>query len=265
VKFEDCPFGQVGRASVSFCAPAHPLPNEMSPPLQIDPNCIQEAPLQPHKLKTDDSRQISYAAYDKEATQYDTTYIKKYNDDLSTALLYAGITAAVSSSIATRIDPKHQSYPNDQSALLLREILLALDDSNASPPNDPPPNELVIATTLLYASLIISMLAAFVAMLGKQWLNRYLWHNGGSMVERRADRQLKCDGLKKWCFRFFIRSPRLLLILALLLLACGLCEFMKLINTTVAYTFIILIGPGVLFYTVILMAGALPYSCPFQI
>lgn len=112
---------------------------------------------------------------------------------------------------------------------------------------------------------MISMLAAFVAMLGMQWLNRYLWHNGGSMVERCAGRQLKCDGLKKWCLHFIIRSPRVMLQIALLLLAAGFCELMKLINTTVAYTFFILIGPGVLFYTVIVISGVLPYSCPFQI
>jgi len=34
----------------------------------------------------------------------------------------------------------------------------------------------------MYASLLMSLLAAFVAMLGKQWLNRYLRHAGGSVI-----------------------------------------------------------------------------------
>ena len=72
----------------------------------------------------------------------------------------------------------------------------------------------------MYASLLISLLAAFVAMLGKQWLNRYLRHAGGSTIERCGDRQRKCDGLKKWPFHLFVESLPVLLQVALLLLAC---------------------------------------------
>ena len=49
----------------------------------------------------------------------------------------------------------------------------------------------------MYANLLISLLAAFVAMLGKQWLNRYLRNSGGLVIERCGDRQRKCDGLEK--------------------------------------------------------------------
>jgi len=64
---------------------------------------------------------------------------------------------------------------------LLRAILLTLNQSAipgetpAVPPiQEDPPSEIVTVTGLMYASLLISLLAAFVAMLGKQWLNRYL-------------------------------------------------------------------------------------------
>ena len=116
----------------------------------------------------------------------------------------------------------------------------------------------------MYASLIISLLAAFVAMLGKQWLNRYLRNSGGSMIERCGDRQLKCDGLKKWPLHFCIESLPVMLQVALLLLVCGLCKHMWSINPTVAYTLIILAGLGVLFYLVIVLVGTLSYACPFQ-
>ena len=69
-----------------------------------------------------------------------------------------------------------------------------------------PPTEIVTTSDLLYASLLMSLLAAFVAMLGKQWLNRYLRHTGGSMVKRCSDHQRKCDGLEKWPFHFFMES-----------------------------------------------------------
>ena len=66
-------------------------------------------------------------------------------------------------------------------------------------------------TCLMYASLLVSLLAAFVAMLGKQWLNRYLRNSGGSMIERCGDRQRKRDGLEKWPLHYFVESLPLML------------------------------------------------------
>jgi len=119
-------------------------------------------------------------------------------------------------------------------------------------------------TCLMYASLIISMLAAFVAMLGKQWLNRYLKNSGGSVIERCGDRQRKCDGLKKWPLHFFVESLPVMLQAALLLLASGLCRYMWSINSSVAFTLISLTSLGVVFYIAIVIAGASSYACPFQ-
>jgi len=116
----------------------------------------------------------------------------------------------------------------------------------------------------MYASLIISLLAAFVAMLGKQWLNRYLRNSGGSMIERCGDRQRKFNGLKKWPLHFFVESLPVMLQVALLLLACGLCQHMWSINTPVACTLISLTGVGVVFYIGIVIAGMSSYACPFQ-
>ena len=116
----------------------------------------------------------------------------------------------------------------------------------------------------MYASLLTSLLAAFVAMLGKQWLNRYLRNSGGSMIERCGDRQRKCDGLEKWPLHFFIEGLPVMLQASLLLLACGLCRYIWSINTSVACTLIGLTTLGVGFYVVIVIAGMSSYACPFQ-
>lgn len=48
-----------------------------------------------------------------------------------------------------------------------------------------PPAVIVHVLSVLYCSLAASLLAAFVAMLGKQWLNRYeRVANRGSLIER---------------------------------------------------------------------------------
>ena len=110
----------------------------------------------------------------------------------------------------------------------------------------------------------MSLLAAFVAMLGKQWLNRYLRHAGGSMVERWGDRQRKFDGLGKWPFRFFIESLPIMLQIALFLLTCGLSRYMWSVNTSVAHVIIFFTVLGILFYIGIVVAGTSSYECPFQ-
>jgi hypothetical protein len=110
----------------------------------------------------------------------------------------------------------------------------------------------------------MSLLAAFVAMLGKQWLNRYLRHTGGSMVERCADRQRKIDGLERWPFRLFIESLPVMLQIALLLLSCGLSRYVWSVNTSVARVVISFTVLGVIFYLGIVIAGTSSYECPFQ-
>ena len=110
----------------------------------------------------------------------------------------------------------------------------------------------------------MSLLAAFVAMLGKQWLSRYLRHTGGSVVERCSDRQRKCDGLEKWPFHFFINSLPVMLQIALLLLACGLSRYMWSVNTSVGRVVISFTVLGFLFYVGIVVAGTSSYECPFQ-
>ena len=116
----------------------------------------------------------------------------------------------------------------------------------------------------MYASLLMSLLAAFVAMLGKQWLNRYLRHTGGSMVERGGERQRKFDGLEKWPFHLFIESLPIMLQIALLFLTCGLSRYVWSINTSVACVVIFFTVLSVLFYIGIVIAGTSSYECPFQ-
>ena len=240
-------------------------------------------------IKNDDPRLDFYTVYKREATEYDVDYVKKYDEDLNTTLIFvrsyrvlsltisrfnisqAGLFSAVSSAFVIDVYSKLQPDPSDQSVALLRAILLTLNHSaipNESPAIPPvqenPSSEIVTATSVLYASLLISLLAAFIAMLGKQWLNRYLRHAGGSMIERCGDRQRKLDALQKWPFQLFVESLPVMLQIALFLLACGLCRYMASINTIVAGVLITLTLLGALFYVGIVVAGASSDDCPFQ-
>jgi hypothetical protein len=183
----------------------------------------------------------------------------------------AGLFSAVSAGFVLDVQSKLQPDASERSEAYLRAILLSLNRSVA-PNEDPaappawngPPTEIITTSDLLYASLLMSLLAAFVAMLGKQWVNRYLRHAGGSMVERCGDRQRKLDGLEKWPFYLFIGSLPVMLQLALLLLACGLSRYVWSVNTSVARVVISFTVLGIIFYVGIVIAGTSSYACPFQ-
>ena len=179
--------------------------------------------------------------------------------------------SAVSSSFVIDVQTKLEPDPNDMTATYLRAILLTLNNSAIlgelpTPPTvwSGPAQEIVVVTNLLYASLLMSLLAAFVAMLGKQWLNRYLRDIGGSISERCGDRQRKRNGIEKWPFEMFIESLPIMLQIALLLLTVGLSRYMWTINASVARTLLGLTSFGVGFFILIVVAGTSSYECPFQ-
>jgi len=127
-----------------------------------------------------------------------------------------------------------------------------------------PPREITVVQSLLYASLTTSLFAAFLAMLGKQWVNRYSRNIGGSAADKSRDRQRKWDGLEKWHFRLTIESLPVMLQLALLLLGCALSRYLWTISRTVAGVIVAVTLLGVTLYIFLTLAATLCYDCPYQ-
>ena len=136
-------------------------------------------------------------------------------------------------------------------------------DLNAASWTGPPPG-IVTVQSLLYTSLATSLFASFLAMLGKQWINRYLRRHGGSAADKSRDRQKKLDGLEGWHFRLVIESLPVMLQVALLLLGCALSQYLWTINHAVAGLIIAFTLFGVLSYTFFTLAASLSYDCPYQ-
>jgi len=127
-----------------------------------------------------------------------------------------------------------------------------------------PPPKIVTVQSLLYASLATSLFTAFIAMLGKQWVNRYLRNRGGSAADKSRDRQRKLDGFKKWHFHLVIESLPVMLQLALLLLGCALSQYLWTISRTVAGVIAAITLFGVTSYVLLTLAATLYYNCPYQ-
>ena len=46
-------------------------------------------------IKTDDPRVDFYTMYKREATEYDTEYVKKYDEDLNTTLIFVRCSSSI--------------------------------------------------------------------------------------------------------------------------------------------------------------------------
>ena len=139
-------------------------------------------------------------------------------------------------------------------------------DLNAALPQwTVPPATIVDVQAILYSSLAASLLSAFAAMLGKQWLNQYSRvEMRGSIIDRSRDRQRKMNGMVTWRFDLVMECLPLMLQAALLLLGYALSTYLFTLDNKIAGVTVAFTGFGLLFYLLIVSAATLSYNCPFQ-
>ncbi|KAJ7264213.1 hypothetical protein C8J57DRAFT_995697, partial [Mycena rebaudengoi] len=121
-----------------------------------------------------DKETAFWDAYKTLADEHDKEFYQKYSTDLDTSLIFAGLFSAVSSAFIIQIQPELQQDPDDVTQGLLRLLIHNINGSlfaaaDASPPDDGAPTIIVVAQSLLYISLFSTLLAALLAVLGKQW------------------------------------------------------------------------------------------------
>ena len=183
----------------------------------------------------------------------------------------AGLFSAVTSAFVIQVQSGLQPDPNEETAALLRVLIYKTDNTTfgGEVPTVPqwsgPPRSIVQVQAMLYASFAASLFSAFLAMLGKQWLNRYASTDmRGTAIERSQNRQRKLNGIVTWYFEHMMEAPPLMLQAALLLLGCALCQYLWKIDLTVASVVLAVTSFGLAFYFFVVAAGAASGSCPYQ-
>ena len=177
----------------------------------------------------------------------------------------------MTSAFIIQVNSQLQPDPNEETAALLRVLIHKVDNTTFGDdvPSIPqwvgPPHMIVQVQAILFASLSASLFSAFLAVLGKQWVNRYASVDmRGSVIERSQNRQRKVDGVVSWYFDPVMESLPLMLQVALLLLGFALSRYLWEINATVASVVLGFTSAGVLFFAFIVIAGACSASCPYQ-
>ncbi|KAJ6599779.1 hypothetical protein DFH09DRAFT_1303149 [Mycena vulgaris] len=153
------------------------------------------------KLPATDKKTTFWNAYKTLADEHDKEFQQRYSTDLDTSLIFAGLFSAVDSAFIIQIQP--EITPHDTHLIIL------------------------IAQGLLYISLFSTLLAALLAVLGKQWLTYYLAAGERGTIEARGlERQRKFDGLRKWKFDTVMQMFPLLLQLGLFLFSAALSIYL---------------------------------------
>ena len=185
--------------------------------------------------------------------------------------MQAGLFSAVASAFI--IDIQSELSPDyEQANNLLLEMLLNATTGTlpanfaASIPQWTGPDPVVVQVQcILYATLFATLLAAFLAMLGKQWLSRYKENETrGSAADRSRLRERKLTGIETWKFHLVMESLPLILQGALLLFGFALSRYLWGVNSSVSTIVITFTGFGFLFYSVIVTASVFSFNCPFQ-
>ena len=161
---------------------------------------------------------------------------------------------------------------SETSAKLLRVLVQKANATAFGEHVDPPPldwrlsdNSYVGVQCTMYASLAVSVLAACLAMLGKQWLNRYdQIEMRGTLIQRSRHRHRKMTGMAAWHFDITMEALPVMLQIALLLFCYGLSRYLWNVNQAVASVIITTSSLGFVFYVCIVSAATASYECPYQ-
>ncbi|THH28851.1 hypothetical protein EUX98_g5333 [Antrodiella citrinella] len=216
-----------------------------------------------------DRGQRFWTVYQDVIAEYNDDFLRKYNSDMDTSMIFAGLFSAVSASFASMMRPDLSPDPNLTTQILLRAIVLSLNDT--VPPfvtiSDwhGPSTTTIWVQCLLYASLSCSLFAALGAVMGKQWLYHYsAIEERGSIEKRGMDRQRKLENLRVWHFRTVLEILPILLQFSLILFGLALTAYMWDVQQAVALVLLIANSIGALSYFTVIFLSLRSKDCPYH-
>ncbi|KAI0369299.1 hypothetical protein BV20DRAFT_373446 [Pilatotrama ljubarskyi] len=206
--------------------------------------------------------------------------IRRWNTEIDTYLVYAGLFSAILTAFNVQSYQLLQPAVPDPTVLALQQISLQLRSYSVSPnfvnsthsallqtaPDDaatPVPRTAIWLNALWFSSLILSLSAASVGIMVKQWLNEY--SSGLSGVSREAARlrQYRLNTLVKWHVAEIVIVIPILLQLALALFLAGLLVLLWTLHPAVAITASVLVGALAVFTLGTALLPLFNHSCAY--
>ncbi|KAG8742683.1 hypothetical protein FRC10_001039 [Ceratobasidium sp. 414] len=207
--------------------------------------------------------------YLDEAEEYDQELVKGRHASLDVLLLFAALFSAILTTFL--VDSKNllQADPASTSVALL--LLIAQNQAGASPdtpstiqiPPFTPATSALWINGLWFVALALSLAAALIVMLSKEWLTAYTASRPRPAHPHALLRQARLDGLDNWWALHIIALLPTLLHLALLLFALGLVVYLWTLEIIVAAVTGAVVALTLLFYLGSTTLGAVFPYCPF--
>ena len=180
--------------------------------------------------------------------------------------------SAVSSAFIVNMQSSLTPSASDTTNALLKIIVNKIDNTTFSPQEAAlpvwtgPSSTTIWIQTLAYMSLSSSLLAAFGAVLGKQWLGHFKTSRfgRGALHERCKRRQKKLDGLESWHFSTILATLPIFLQLSLLFFGIALAGNIWTLQHTVASVIMVTTAFGLIFYFFTIVSSLKSPDCPFQ-
>lgn len=181
--------------------------------------------------------------------------------------LFSAVTSAFIIDLQSELKPDYDGMNNT-----LLELLLNVTVGNVPPgqavtlPRWTGPSPAIRQVqAALYATLCTTLLAAFLATLGKQWLNWYRQTDAlGSVEDRCKDRERKLSWVGGWWFYTVIQSAPLIIQGSLGLLGAALSRYLWEVDRTVSSVVIGFTSFGCILYIATVVVSVLSPDCPFH-
>ncbi|KAG1851572.1 hypothetical protein DFJ58DRAFT_640081, partial [Suillus subalutaceus] len=112
-----------------------------------------------------------WAAYKTVSDEYDDDMLERCNENMNIVLIFAGLFATVNTAFIIAM----QLNPSDTTNVLLAQLIQNISDGRSATQPTIPPSSTGFSSSklwmqaLAYASLAWNLLAAYGAVMGKQW------------------------------------------------------------------------------------------------
>ncbi|EJD44298.1 hypothetical protein AURDEDRAFT_104033, partial [Auricularia subglabra TFB-10046 SS5] len=163
--------------------------------------------------------------------KYDSELCKAYREEIDTLLVFAGLFSAVVTGFTIESYQWLNDDPSDAMISLLAQIAQSVSANDTAPLTVQSSSGMPLSVSTRinaywFVSLSLSLVAALVGILGKQWVREFERRATVSPKMALGVRQIKLEGLEYWRVGDIISALPLLLQLSLGLFALGILELL---------------------------------------
>ncbi|KAG8958701.1 hypothetical protein FRC05_008717, partial [Tulasnella sp. 425] len=211
-----------------------------------------------------------YKYYDTLADEIDEDMVKSLKSQLDGILIFAGLFAGVNSAFLALTLPGMSADPADDTNALLLQFVTGGNGSIHSAEDLPsasfsPASGIIPINILFSLSLTLALLAAFLAVLGQQWLVYYRKRSGGGAEAQRWEQLRRYLGAKRWRLEAILDDilPSLLQ-LGLVIFCISFVLYLGTLSGSMCYTVAAPIGLALVWIVLMAVCAAYDHWCPFK-